>query len=70
MITDENEALERVVKVVKEGTVTSITGKEIPLDINSICVHGDGEKALAFVKLIGDRLREENITVAALHTFI
>ncbi|MCI7098425.1 MAG: LamB/YcsF family protein [Lachnospiraceae bacterium] len=70
MITDENEALERVVKVVKEGTVTSITGKEIPLDINSICVHGDGEKALAFVKLIGDRLREENITVATLHTFI
>ena len=70
MITDENEALERVVKVVKEGTVTSITGKEIPLDINSICVHGDGDKELAFVKLSGDRLREENITVATLHTFI
>ncbi len=57
-------------KVVKEGTVTSITGKEISLDINSICVHGDGEKALAFVKLIGERLRKENISVQALHKFI
>ncbi|MCI5699727.1 MAG: 5-oxoprolinase subunit PxpA [Lachnospiraceae bacterium] len=70
MITDEAEALERVIKVVKEGTVTSITGKEISLDINSICVHGDGEKALAFVKLIGERLRKENISVQALHKFI
>lgn len=70
VITDEEEALKRVVKVVKEGKVTSITGKEVTLKIDSICVHGDGEKALAFVKLIGERLKKENITVAALHKFI
>lgn len=70
VITDETVALERVVKVVKEGKVTSITGKEITLSIDSICVHGDGEKALAFVKLIGERLKKENITMAALHKFI
>ncbi len=70
MITDEAVALERVVRVIKEGKVVSITGKDIPLKIDSICVHGDGEKALAFVKLIGERLKQENVAVAALHKFI
>lgn len=70
MITDETAAIERVVKVIKEEKVVSITGKEIPLKIDSICVHGDGQKALMFVKLIGEHLREEGISVTALHKFI
>ena len=46
MIEDEDEAIKRVIRMVKEGKVTSITGKDIDIKADSICVHGDGEKAL------------------------
>lgn len=70
MITDEDLAIERVVRVIKEKKVTAITGKDISLDIDSICVHGDGVKALQFVKMIRERLKEEGVTIANLKTII
>lgn len=65
MITEEDTAIKRVVRMVKEGVVTSITGKEIELRADSICVHGDGEKALVFTQKIKKALEEEHILVAA-----
>lgn len=65
MITDEEEAIKRVVRMVKEGKVTAITGKDIEIKADSICVHGDGEKALAFVRRIRKTLEEEGITISA-----
>lgn len=66
MITDENLAVERVARVIKEGKVTAITGKDISLKIDSICVHGDGEKAIEFVRKIRAKLAEEKIEAACL----
>ncbi len=66
MIEDENEAIERVVKVVKTGKVTTYTGNELDLKIDSICVHGDNVHALEFVKLIRSRLAEEGVEIASL----
>lgn len=66
MITDEALAIERIVRIVKEQTVTAITGKDIPMVADSICVHGDGEKALGFVKKIRERLEAENISILPL----
>lgn len=66
MITDENVAIERVVRMIKEQKVTAITGKDIPIKADSICVHGDGVKALAFVKKIRETLTAEGIEIAPL----
>ena len=52
MITDENEAVSRAVRMVREGIVVSRSGKKVAVQADSICVHGDGAKALAFVKKI------------------
>ena len=52
MITDEDLAVERCVKMIKEHKVTAITGKEIEIQGDTLCVHGDGAKALAFVERI------------------
>lgn len=65
MITDEQEAIRRVIGMVKNGTVISITGKEVQIQADSICVHGDGEKALEFVKKIREALQAEGIRIAA-----
>ncbi|MDO5417095.1 MAG: 5-oxoprolinase subunit PxpA [Lachnospiraceae bacterium] len=63
MIEDEAEAVARVVRMVTEGKVTARDGSEIPIRADSVCVHGDGEKALAFVKKIGAALRASGIEV-------
>ncbi len=66
MITDENEAIERVVGMVQNGKVRTITGKEMPIRADSVCVHGDGEKALAFVQKIRSALQAAGVEIAPL----
>lgn len=66
MITDEDEAVRRVIRMIKEGKVTAITGKDITIEADSICVHGDGIKALNFVKKIKSALQEAGIEIKPL----
>lgn len=70
MITDEDEAIARVIGMVKYGKVKTLTGKEIEIEANSVCVHGDGEKALAFVQKIRSALLAENIEIVPLAQII
>lgn len=66
MVTDEEEAIARVVRMVKEQRVEAVTGKDIPIHADSVCVHGDGEKALAFVQRIREALSQEGIALCPL----
>ena len=66
MIEDEDEAINRVVRMIKEGKVTSITGKDIDIKADSVCVHGDGEKALLFVEKIRKTFGENEIEICHL----
>lgn len=70
IITDETLAIHRVIRMIKEKKVETHSGTDITIEADSICVHGDGEKALAFVQKIRTALEEEGILVQALHTFI
>ena len=66
VIHDTEECIRRVVQMVKEGTVTAITGKVIPIRCDSICVHGDNASAVEFVKAIRSRLTEDGVEIAPL----
>ena len=66
MITKEEEAIARVIRMVKQGVVTSITGKDIPIQAETICVHGDSPKALSFTKKIRAALEAEQIRVESI----
>lgn len=70
MITDEDQAVARVVRMVKEKKVTAVTGKDIPIQADSVCVHGDGAKALAFVEKIRRALTEEGVEICALDRIV
>lgn len=63
VITDEDEAITRVIRMVKDKRVTAVTGRDIEVTADSVCVHGDGPKALAFVVKIREALEIENIQV-------
>ena len=66
VIQDKELALRRVVRMVKKGKVESISGKDIDIKADSICVHGDNPKALEFVKDIRDTLEKEGVTISNL----
>ena len=66
VLTDETLAIERVISIVKEHKVKAITGKEIELEADSVCVHGDNAKALEFVKKIRETLQKEGIEIASI----
>lgn len=70
VITDEEVAINRVIRMVKENKVKTINGIDISIKADSICVHGDGIKALQFVEKISQALKKENIEIAALDKII
>lgn len=67
MITDEDESIQRVIRMIKENKVKTITGIDIPIKVDSICVHGDGAKALEFVRKIKAGLEEQDIKITPLY---
>ena len=66
MINDEEEAIKRVVRMVTEGKVTAVTGRDIPVQADSVCIHGDGEHALAFAKRIREALISSGVRLMPL----
>lgn len=66
MITDENEAVSRVLGMILQGEVKAVDGSVIKIKADSVCVHGDGVKALAFVEKLREAFKENGITVEAM----
>ena len=66
VVTDSDEALKQVLKMVTENKVISRNGKEIDLETDTICVHGDGKHALEFVEQIRKKLTKEGIDIQSL----
>ena len=66
MITDEEEAIRRVISMVRDHKVTAITGKEIEVIPDSICLHGDNPKAVLFSQKIRAALEAEGVTVVSM----
>ena len=52
-------------KMVKEGTVVSVDGKEIPVEADTVCLHGDGKQAVLFARRLREELERAGIVVAA-----
>ena len=65
MIEDEEEAIARVLQMAKQGTVCAVDGSTVALQADSVCVHGDGPKALAFVRKISAALPAAGVGIKA-----
>jgi len=53
---DPQEAAKRAVRAVKEGKATSITGKDIPMRADCVCVHSDTPGAVELAKVVREAL--------------
>ena len=66
LITDPEVAKNHVIKMVKNQALNCFSGKQIPCDIDSVCVHGDGKSAVGTAKEIRDGLIKKGVTLRSL----
>lgn len=60
LIDDTAKAIQQVLQMKQDGTVTSITGKIIPVQAGTLCIHGDGARAIDFAIAIRTALNKVN----------
>ena len=61
-----DEAVRRAIRMVREGVVTSIDGNDIQIDVETICIHGDGPHAAEFARRLRTELEANGIAVKSL----
>ena len=66
LITDPLEAQKHVLNMVKNQSLNCHSGKQIPCEIDSVCIHGDNESSLATAKSIKNNLIENGLTLKPL----
>lgn len=66
VITSDEAALAQVLQMVKTQTVNATSGETVSLQADTICLHGDGEKAVVFAKMISETLTAEGIDIKAI----
>ena len=64
VIKDPQAVSERALKMVQEGVVIAADGTTIPLEAQTLCVHGDNPEAVALVKGIRQTLEADGVAVA------
>ena len=67
LITDPEEAKKHVLSMVKNQSLNCFSGKQIPCEIDSVCIHGDNEASLATAKSIRDNLLNNGLNLIPLN---
>lgn len=67
LIENKDNAISQVIKIITQGKVVSTTGNEVNLKADTICIHGDGEKALIFAENIRKSLTQNNINIEGIY---
>lgn len=58
LINNEIDMKKQVLKLVKENKVLTVSGEEIIIKADTVCIHGDGRYAVVFAKAIHQLLYE------------
>ena len=66
LITDPEEAKKHVLTMVQEQALNCFSGKKIPCEIDSVCIHGDNISSLATARSIKENLKENGLVLKSL----
>jgi 5-oxoprolinase (ATP-hydrolysing) subunit A len=66
LVEDEATLLQHLLQMIQEKTVTTVSGKKIPIVVDTVCIHGDGKHAVQFVKTINEQLKLKGIEIKSL----
>ncbi len=67
LITNPEEAKKHVLKMVQSQALNCHSGKQIPCEIDSVCIHGDNFSSLATAKSIRSNLVENGLELKTLN---
>ena len=67
LITDPEQAKTHVLSMVKNQSLNCHSGKQIPCEIDSVCIHGDNMSSLATAKSIKDNLLNNGLKLKPLN---
>jgi UPF0271 protein len=67
LITDPEIAKKHVLSMVENQALNCFSGKKIPCEIDSVCIHGDNESSLSTAKLIRDNLISNSLELKPLN---
>jgi UPF0271 protein len=63
LVQDESAAVAQVLQMVREGRVTARDGSAVPITVDTICLHGDGEHAVAFAARLRGELKRAGLEI-------
>jgi UPF0271 protein len=64
VLHDAKAASERVLRMVEDRAITTVSGKRIPVAIDTICVHGDEPTAVEMARTVRATLEANGVTIA------
>jgi len=67
LITNPEQAKKHVLNMVKNQAINCLSGKQIPCEIDSICIHGDNENSLATAESIKNNLVNNGLILKPLN---
>jgi UPF0271 protein len=65
LIANDQDALEQTLEMVRHHRVRTVEGKWAAVQAETVCLHGDGEHALAYARKLRESFTVEGITVSA-----
>src|SRR5438309_3297913 len=65
LLRDPKEAAQRVLRMLREGKVRSVEGRDVDVRGETICVHGDTPGAVEFARELRSRLEREGVRISA-----
>lgn len=64
LITDESQAVTQVLRMVREGSLLAVDGSVVPVQADTVCIHGDKPTAVPFVQALRKALQQAQVQVA------
>ncbi|MBL8833455.1 MAG: LamB/YcsF family protein [Rhodospirillales bacterium] len=64
MLHDPEAVAERVLRMVQERAIVSVSGKRLPMPIDTVCIHGDSPGAVAMARAVRRRLDTAGVRIA------
>jgi len=65
LLHDPKEAAQRVLRMLREGKVRSVEGRDVDVRGETICVHGDTPGAVEFARELRTQLEREGVRISA-----
>jgi len=67
LITEPEQAKKHVLNMVQNQAINCLSGKQIPCEIDSVCIHGDNESSLNTAKSIKENLTSNGLILKPLN---